>query len=114
MGLITHSLLSHSSRTHSFLRLLRGSRYQDGKLSFDQFLSIVHEVEKERRVSKTGRPQKEVLAMYQQAMVQSGGKSNKVITIDGFLTVARQHNLGVPTPTSDSLFLSTKVHYIFE
>jgi hypothetical protein len=66
-------------------------------------------VEKERRVSKTGRPQKEVLAMYQQAMQESGGKSNKTITIDGFLTVARQHNLGVPTPTSESLFLSTQL-----
>lgn len=84
------------------IRLIRERRYQDGKLSFDQFLSIVHQVEKERRVSKMGRPQKEVLTMYQQAMQASGGKSNKVITIDGFLTVARQHNLGVFTPTIDS------------
>ena len=88
-------------------RLLRETfigfdKYEDGKLSFEQFLEMVCVVEDQRRVSKMGRPRKEVLAMYQQAMHESGGKSNKIITLNGFLATARQYNLGVPFVDPDS------------
>ena len=69
---------------------------EDGKLSFDEFTAIVRTVEGERRVAKTGRSDKEVLQMYQQALQESGGRSNGVITMEGFLTVAGYYNLGVP------------------
>lgn len=68
---------------------------EDGKLSLDEFAAAVKTVEGERRVSKTGRGDKEVSQMYQQALQESAGK-NDVITMEGFLTVAGHYNLGVP------------------